>query len=204
MSEEVFNYLTKIDYLGNYLFEYLYGDFAEKCSDEDILTYIEQEGYICAKYIFLSNVDAEGNYLNAKNREEKYELLEQILGRLDASDSPMNLFDELIKEHGEDMAISMYPDGRLLVSGSMGKEFRDAYYKLEENEYSEIVETDDGCYILLRMPIDPSMRADPTGNSLRHWVAYELFKGQVEDWSSEMEIHYEDAYYEINVEELLG
>ena len=204
ISEEVFNYLTKLDYLGNYLFEHLYGANAEKCSDEDISTFIEKEGYLCAKYIFLSNLDAEGNYLSAEKRKEKYELLEQILGRLDASDSPMDLFDELIKEYGEDMAISMYPDGRLLVSGTMGEEFGDAYYKLEDNEYSDIVETDDGCYILLRTPIDPSMRADPTGNSLRYWVAYELFKGQVEDWSSEMEIRYEEAYYEIDVKELLG
>jgi hypothetical protein len=203
MSEKVYNYLTKIDYLGNYIFEYLYGANGEKCSDKDILAYIEKEGYMCAKYIFLSNSDSDGNELNVEKLEKNYELLEGILGQLDASDDPPALFAAFMNKYGEDKNILNYPDGRLFVSGFMGEEFEKTYLKLDKNEYSDIVKTDKGYYIILRMPIFPAMTADSAGNTLRYWVAYELFKNQVENWSEEMKVKYEDAYYGIDVEGLL-
>lgn len=202
VSEEVFNYLTKIDYLAQYLFECLYGVKGEKCSDEDVSAYVRGKGYMCAKYIFLSNADADGNELSAKERAEKYKLLEDILGQLDASDDPLTLFDALMNEYGEDPTVSNYPDGRLFVSGRMGEEFESAYLELKENEYSGIVKADDGYYVILRTPIFPDMTV--AGNTLRYWTAYEyLFKKQIEDGCAEMEIEYEDAYYKIDVQGLL-
>ena len=203
MSEDVFNYLTKIDYLGDYLFEYLYGAKGEKCSDKDISSYIEKEGYMCAKYIFLSNTDSDGNELTAEKREKNYKLLEDILVQLDSSDNPLALFVTHMNKYGEDKKVLNYPDGRLFVPGVMGKEFEKAYLELDKNEYSGIVKTDKGYYIILRMPFFPSMTADSAGNTLRYWVAYELFKNHVENCSEEMKIEYKDAYYEIDVEGLL-
>jgi hypothetical protein len=201
VSEEVFNYLTKIDYLGKYLFESFYGANGEKCSDEDVSAYVKEKGIMCAKYIFLSNTDSDGNELSAEKRAKNYKLLENILGRLGANDAPPTLFDALMNEYGEDTTVSNYPDGRLFVSGSMGKEFESAYLKLKENEYSGIVKTDHGYYVILRKPIFPDMTA--AGNTLRYWTAYEyLFKNQIDDWYAKMKIKYEDAYYKIDVKEL--
>jgi len=205
VSEEVLNYLTKIDYLGNYMFKYFYGSNGEKCPDEEVSAYVEKTGYRCAKYIFLSNTDSNGKELSAEESAENYKLLENILGRLGASDEPLTLFDALMKEYGKDMEISNYPDGRLFVSGGMGEEFESAYSKLKENEYSGIVKTDNGYYIILRMPIFPDMMIDSSGNTLRYWTAYGyLFKNQVEALSAKMEIKYEDAYYKLILKELSG
>ena len=203
VSEDVFNYLSKIDYLGNYIFEYLYGANGEKYSDKDVLACIDKEGYMCAKYIFLSNTGDEDIELNEEERGEKYRLLEDIIDRLDASDDYLNLFVELMNKYCEDTTIMQYPDGRLFVPGVMGKKFESACSGLKENEYSGIVKTDKGYYVILRMPIIPDMTADLAGKSLRYRIAYESFKKEVENWSGEMEIEYKEAYYDIDVEGIL-
>jgi hypothetical protein len=200
VSEEIFNYLKKIDYLGKYLFEYYYGAHGEKCSDEDVSAYVKKKGYMCAKYIFLSNADADGNKLSAEERAKNYKFLKDILGRLKASDAPLALFDALMNEYGEDATIAEYPDGHLFVTGGMGKEFERTYLKLNENEYSNIVKADRGYYVILRVPIRPDMTI--ASNTLRYWTAYDLFKNQIDDWYAKMKIKYEDAYYKIDVKRL--
>jgi hypothetical protein len=197
-SEDVFNYLSKIDYLGNYMFQYFYGSNGEKCSDQDVYACVEKQGYKCAKYIFLSNTDSDGKELKAEECEENYKLLENILGQLGGSNDPLMLFDALMDKYGKEMTASNYPDGRLFVSGGVEEEFEKAFMQLKENEYSGIVKTGQGYYIILRMPIFPDMRVDSSGSTLRYSTAYDyMFKKQVEDLAAKMEIKYEDAYYKL-------
>jgi hypothetical protein len=74
---------------------------------------------------------------------------------------------------------------------------------LAENEFSGIVTTEEGSYIILRMPISPAMIVDSAGNTLRYRAAYEHFKKQVESWSAEMKVEYQEAYHQIDVEKIL-
>jgi hypothetical protein len=203
MSEEVFNYLTRIDHLGNYLFEHFYGQNGENFTDREVSKHIEEGGLMCAKYIFRSNLDGDGNPLPAERQAENTRLLEDLLGRLDASDDPLALFTELMTTYGEDEAVIRFPSGRLFATGSRETAFEAACDKLKENRYSDIVTTSQGSYIILRMPIFPDMAADSAGNTLRYRAAYEQFKKRVEAWSTEMNVVYEDAYYYVNVRELL-
>lgn len=203
ISEDVFNYLSKMDYLGNHLFAHLYGEKGEKCTDEEVSSYVNKQGYVCAKYIFISNTDSEGKELGEEKRAKNYKLLEGILGRLKTSSTPLILFNTLMKEHSNDREILNYPDGRLVSSGGISKEFGSSCMKLKEKEYSGIVKADEGYYIILRMPIFPDMTADSGGNTLRYRTAYDyLFKNQIEDLASKMKVKYEDAYYKIDVEGL--
>lgn len=203
MSEEVFNYLTEIDYLGNDLFTHFYGENGEKFTDREVSAYVEEGGVKCAKYIFRSNLDTDGNPLPAEKQAENTRLLEDLLGQLDASDDPPALFTELIKAYGEDEAMSRLPHGRLFASGSRGTAFETAFSKLKENKYSGIVATKEGSYIILRLPVFPDMTADSAGNTLRYRAAYERFKKQVETWSMAMDVVYEDGYYQVDVKQLL-
>jgi hypothetical protein len=115
----------------------------------------------------------------------------------------MALFSELMTTYGEDEAATRFPNGRLFATGSRETAFETACAGLKENRYSGIVTTSAGSYIIMRMPIFPDMAADSAGNTLRYRAAYEQFKKQVETWSMEMEVVYEDAYYHVNVRELL-
>jgi hypothetical protein len=203
MSEDVFNYVTRLDYLGRYLFKHFYGANGEKFSDEDVSEYIRENGFICAKYIFLSGLDADGNPLDAGKQSENETLLKDLLGRIDASDAPLTLFTELMNEYGQDRTLAQYPHGRLFITGGKGEAFETACRKLKVNEYSDVVSADDGSYIILRTPIFPAMTADSSGNTLRYLAAYETFKSQVENWSTQMSVEYHPAYYEMDVEGLL-
>jgi hypothetical protein len=198
ITEDVFNYLTKLDYLGDYMFKHFYGANGEKCTDEEVSAFVESQGLRCAKYIFLSNTDADGKAFSAEKQAENYSLLEDMSGRLRASTDPLTLFDELMNEYGKDMNTSNYPNGRLFAAGGMGEEFENAYSRLAENEYSGIVKTDQGCYLILRAPIFPDMAVDSSGSTLRYTTAYDyIFKNQVEDLSSKLDVKFENAYYKL-------
>lgn len=203
VSEEVFNYLIHIDLLSKSLFEYYYGAKGEKCADEDVWEYVRANGFMCAKYIFRSNTGAGGRGLSSRRRAENDELMRRMLERLDAVSAPVDLFDTLMNAYGQDPKVLKYPHGRLMVSGSMGKEFESAYLRLNVNEHSGIVQTNAGCYIILRMPLFPDMSADSAGNTLRYRTAYDsLFRKQIEAWCAQMTIEYKDTYYQINVKAL--
>lgn len=203
VSEQVYNYLTRIDYLATSLFEYYYGAKGEKCTDAEVWKYVRTNGLMCAKYIFRSNTGAGGRPLDSKRRAENKELLRRLLGRLDAAPAPLVLFETLMSSYGQDPKILSYPQGRLLVPGRMGNEFESAYSVLEVNAYSGIIETDGGSYIILRMPIYPDMAADRAGNTLRYRTAYDfLFKKQIEVWCAQLPIEYEDIYHQIDVDVL--
>ena len=197
VSEKVFNYLTRIDYLSNYLFKHLYGEKGEKCTNEDIAAYVKEKGYIGAKYIFLSANEPNGDALSAEKIAEKKKLAGDILARLNSSIDPLPLFDMLMNEHSDDMKSA---NGRLFVSAKLGKEFESACLGLEENKYSGIVKADSGYYIILRLPISPEMTPDTVGANLRYLTSYDyLFRKQVEGWAAAKTVKFEDAYYKIDI-----
>lgn len=201
VSEEVFTYLTKMDYLGNHLFEHLFGENGENFSDREIAAFIREGGFMCAKYIFLSNLDTDG-HADAQKRTENAAILHDLIARLDASEEPLSLFTGLMNQFGQDETLAQFPNGRLITAGARGEAFESAYLDLSENEYSGVVTTGAGCYIILRLPIFPAMKADASGNTLRYWAAYETFKKRVEEWSEKMEVEYREAYDGLDIEGL--
>jgi hypothetical protein len=204
VSEDVFTYLSKIDYLGNYLFCTLYGEKGEKCTDQEVSNFIRKEGYLNAKYIFLSNTDADGKALSSEKVTENHKRMEDILAQLKESSTPLPLFDTLMNEVGEDADVKSHPDGLLFISGALGEEFQTAFSKLKENEYSGVVTAPKGFYLILKMPITPDMAADSSGGTLRYHTAYDyLFKNQVEAWGKEIKVAYEKGYDSLIVENLI-
>lgn len=198
VSEEVFQYLSKIDYLGNYLFQELYGANGEKCTDDEVQAYVKDQGLGCIKYIFLSKTDDGGNPLTPIDINNNRTLLEYDLRRLETSNIPEDFFDELASEYEESTKPTMYPDGLLFAQGTMDDELESSYQELSDYEYSGIIETGGGFYIIMRMPVYPEMVIDSSGETLRYRAAYMYyFKNQIEDRSARMKISYEDIFYEL-------
>jgi hypothetical protein len=202
-SEAQYEYLTKIDYLSGYLFNHLYGADGAKCTDECVAAYVAQQGFMNARYLFLSNRDASGHEISAQRRRANRALLRHILGQLDAARAPQTMFAALSVKYGDHVTLANFPAGHLFTRDSKGPEFAAAYRGLADYEYSRIVQADEGDYIILRMPIAPDMKVGAAEHNLRYWAAYEyLYKKQITDWCGRLSIEYGDAYRQIDVEEL--
>jgi hypothetical protein len=198
VTEDVFNYLTQIDYLGEYLFKDLYGASGEKCTDEDVSGFIKDRELRCAKFVFLSNKDDEGNLLSTEKQAENYRLMADMISQLTGSSEPMSLFNQWMNKYNSEITAANYPDGCLFISGSRGDAFEDAYSKLKDYECSGVIKSDDGLYLILRMPITPDMPVDSSGTTLRYTTAYGyLYKKTVEDMAAKMDVKYEEVYYKL-------
>ncbi len=137
-------------------------------TDEECLAYVEDMGYYGSKHILLKTisdtVNAEGTGYEPLSDDEiaaQKTLAEEILAKLDASDEPLVLFDELMNQYSEDgrdaTTGELYaPDGYTAYPGQMVTEYEEAALTLEEYEYSGIVETTYGYHIILRQPIEMS------------------------------------------------
>jgi len=199
-SEDVYTYLQKIDRYTLALFTDLYGESGEKCTDEQVMAYVDEAGLMCAKYIFRAGTAPDGTALTADAKAENQALLEDLISRLDLGADPRGLFESLMNEHSEDKALLAYPEGRLFGPGMMAEEFERACAALSEGEYSGVVETEAGLYLILRLPIHPDMVADSSGSTLRHRTAYDyLFQKQIDEWCGNMDVEYDETYGLIEV-----
>ncbi|MCE5254360.1 MAG: hypothetical protein LLG45_09190 [Actinomycetia bacterium] len=202
-SEDVYKYVQKLDYLTLYLFNDLYGQDGEKCTDEQVSAYVDEVGLKCATYIFLPDTGDDGAELSAEDKAANRALLQDLISRLDLSADPVALFVSLVDQYNEDRELLAYPDGRLFAPGTMGEEFENACAALDEGEHSGIVESPDGLYLILRLPIRPDMVADSSGNTLRFRTAYDyLFQNQLDEWAGRLEIEYEEVFDQIRVQGL--
>ena len=169
-TEEFYRNLVASSSLETELQEHLFGVGGEyEPTDAEVLAYATDTlGYYGAKHILLTTVNnSEYVYDDAGNpiafaplpEEEiaaKKASAEDILAQLRAAEDPIALFDELMHEHSEDTGLAAYPDGYIAPPGQMVAPFEQAAKALKEGEISDIVESDYGYHIILRIPMDPT------------------------------------------------
>lgn len=192
VSEPVFDYLSRMDLLGKAVFARLHGAAGEQCDDACVARAVAQEDFIAVKYVFRAAKDAQGRTVPAAQRQQ---VLTQVLRQLQASAQPSRQFDQLIADYSEDRELSGYPQGRLYAKGSRSAAFEQAARQLQPGDISSVVESDEGSYLILRLPVTPQMVVDPAGNSLRYWVAYQRqYRQQVKDWCAALPVRKQPAY----------
>mgnify|MGYP000895874267 CR=1 FL=1 len=137
-------------------------------TDAEVKTYAEDElGYYRAKHILLltkdmtqtvTNDDGTTGYapLDDETIAQKKAKADELLQQLRASDDPIALFDQLMNENSEDTGLAANPDGYTTSKGAMVPEFEQAALALKEGEISDVVESDYGYHIILRLPVDAS------------------------------------------------
>lgn len=196
LSQELYRYLLNTSALYYKLFADMYGESAEKFPDADSISYANENGYMQAKHILLLSKEDE-----AENDKVKADV-EAILSELKAAGSGEALltkFDELMMTRSEDSGgLMSYPDGYLFKEGDMVPEFFAATVALGEGELSEVVETNYGYHIILRLPIDPDIFIFNTYYPLRYTAAYDFYQRLTNSWADEAEIVRSDALTGIN------
>ena len=196
ISRELFDYMSRVGILAEKSFAELYGEDAEKYSDEDTLAFAEDAELLAAKHILLLTVDmATGEALSDEEIEEKTALVEQLHEELAALEGdPEALaarFDELMNEYSEDSGLEANPNGYLFAPGVMVTEFTDTTAALEEYGLSEPVESSYGYHIIMRIPIDPdgtALFADGSDYPLRYAAANEAFYAMMDQAMLDAEV----------------
>ena len=208
-----FDQFNMISLLSDRGFEFEYGDNGANYSDEDTAAFAEENNLLGAKHILLMTVDPETNEpLSDEEIAGKYALAEDILAQLQAVENDPAaleaLFDELTAEYTEDTGFASYPDGYVFSEGEMVAAFEEAVKALEVGELSDIVESEYGYHVILRIPIDPNaiIGTDSAGNevSLRYVAAAQQFNSEISAWVEAAEVVWNDGFETPDVAAIFG
>ncbi len=203
MDKDFFNAFNAVSLLSQRGFEVKYGANGENLSEEDTLAFAEENGLLAAKHILLLTVDETTREpLSEEEIAEKHQRAEDIYAQLSAvQDDPAALealFDELTAEYTEDTGYAYYPDGYVFGAGEMVQAFENAVKSLEIGGLSEIVESEYGYHIILRIPVDPNaiIGTDANGNniSLRYAAATQLYSSDLAAWTEAAEVAWNEGF----------
>jgi hypothetical protein len=203
LTPELYQQLYMAGDMDTQLRTYYYGpDGEEYPTDAEVAAYAQDDlGYYRAKHILLLTKDMEqtvvnedGTYSYASLSDdviaEKRATAEDLLAQLRASNDPVTLFDTLMNEYSEDSGLSSNPDGYTAYKGQMVSEFEEAALALKDGEISDVVESDYGYHIILRLPLDLE--------DFRTSLVMEKMQARSDQWLEEYGIQTNDAYDKID------
>lgn len=170
-----------------YYYEQLMNGLYDEPTAEEMDTYIEENDILYAKHILLMTVDPlTGESLDETTIAEKRATAENLLAQLQASADLTADFDALMNEYSEDTGLASYPDGYTFTAGEMVEAFETATRALEFGQISDLVESNFGYHIILRL--------DPDTESARLQYRADLLDAQMVDWFDEADIVFTDEY----------
>ena len=193
----------------------LYGTGGEKLSDEDVISWAEEQGFIRIKHVLYFFYDDAGNPLDEEGKAEQLARAEATLAELRALEGdPEALearFDEIMAaDTGDAGGLSRFPDGYTFTAGTMYPVFEEAAFALENYQVSEITESQSGYHILLRLPLDPDgLTMDQDSNTgaymtLRSSAANEIFIMQMAEWVKQAEVVWTEGFEDLDLNKLFG
>lgn len=157
ISRENFDRISAASYLYMNLLDQVFQPESELyLSDEDYNTYATYADHIL---IATQNIQT-GEQLRPEETVEKYQIAEDLVEQLRASEDPIALFAELADEYSDDPGRQDNPTGYIYTAGSMVPEFEAAASSLQVGEISDPVQSDYGFHIILRRDLNEALAAD--------------------------------------------
>lgn len=170
-----------------YLYSHLYDLSCQEGSglypaEEDVAAFAEDQGYVTVDYLLVSTAqvaDGDTEALNARR-----ERAEEAFSKLNGSDDGAAAFEGLADTYSdaEQRRMTFLPG-----DGTVPQAVEDAAAALEEGQWSGIVESDQGFYILLRQPPDSAQ------------VREGYFDQTLQQAADEAEVVYTDDYDALDV-----
>ena len=177
LSRELLTTLNENTELFDQLAELYYGENSGHYpTDAEVNAYLDEVGRYKAKHILLATIDLDTREpLDEATVAQKKAQAEDFLAQLRAAEDPIALFDDLMNEHSEDSGLATNPDGYTTAKGEMVAPFEEAALALKAGEISEVVESDFGYHIILRLPLDPDdFRDDCVGSLMEKRIDQEI------------------------------
>lgn len=195
VTPEVYNYVNTVAALYSDGMTVLYGEDGSKLTDDEVLAWADENGYMRAKHILISTTDDEGAALDDEAKAEKLAEAQAIYDQLSTITDKEKLeakFDELMNENSDDTGLAYYPDGYCFTSGKMVEAFETAVTALDDFGLSEIVESDYGYHIILRLPLEADSLVEYNSAdeqySLRYVAASGMYSDKIDEWVANAEV----------------
>ena len=194
VTPEGFRSLLEQFYLYSALLDRLYGpEGTEPVTEEEIASYIDENGIYRAKHILLLTKDmTTGEALDEETVAEKKALANDLLSQLRESTAPQTLFDQLMNEYSEDTGLATNPDGYTTQTGAMVSAFEDTALALDIGQISDVVESEYGYHIILRLAVDPDDYWSTVASAKLDATLYQRM--------DEQNVEYADAYGSLDLE----
>lgn len=157
LSKELITWISENSDLSSQLRELYFGENSGHYpTDAEVNAYLEESGQYRAKHILLATIDLDTREpLDEEAVAQKKALADDLLSQLRTAQEPIVLFDQLMNEYSEDSGLAANPNGYTTRKGKMVAPFENAALALKSGEISDVVESDFGYHIILRLPMDP-------------------------------------------------
>ena len=211
VDKEGYLELNRVSYLYRALQNKLVADGVVEVTQADIddfvAEYIESNGLYGAKHILISTRrETETGYEEFSDEEkaQAYQLALNLRDQLAQAGDSEELFDELMNEFSEDgrdpeTGALVSPDGyRLVFAGQMVPEFEAGALALEVGQVGDIVQTDYGYHIIMRIDLDMDLLRQFAAQSVTPSYKMGLLS---QEWVDEAEVVIEAAYDTIDPKE---
>lgn len=219
-TEDSYRERCRLNYLYSDLFTEIYGEQGSKLSDDKVQAYAEENNYITSAHILLLTsetvTDADGKStskeLSDEQKAEKKAKAEELCAELKAitdDTERWTRFKELMNEYSEDTGLAQFPEGYCFTKGSMVTEYDDASRALKEYEVSDVVESQFGYHVIMRLPTKGtdlvSYRNGYTQSvvPLTYLAAPVEFDADIADWASSADIKYTKLYDSIDFRQFI-
>ncbi len=165
-------------------------------TDAQVLAFAQDElGMYRAKHILLATQDVQSQEaLDEAACKEKKAKADDILAQIRAAADPVAKFDELMKANSEDPGLAQAPDGYDTMKGQMVPEFENAALALKDGEISDVVESEVGYHIIMRLPLKD---LEP----VRGELVNRLMQKRVDEWLKENPVETTEAFDKIDVKD---
>lgn len=172
----------------------LYGQEGELLSEEEVLTWMEENGILSANHILINTVDlSTREALDEATVQEKTQLADQIAKELQAIEDPAERekrFLELKELHDADGGAYVFGPGVMV------QEFYDGAMALEPGQVSDPVLSVYGYHIILRRPLraDDTVTTAQGSFAARSMVADQLFSEMMTGRMDAQTVEYTEGF----------
>ena len=206
---DTFKKLVDAQYLVQNILTLAYGENCEKITDEQAVSYLEENGYINANHILLLTMDmTTREELDEAKQQEKEaqakELSEQLKAAEGDSEKLVALFEELKEQYDEDSGKATNPHGYTFKDGVMVKEFEEAAKALDEYEISDPVKSTYGYHVIMRLPLDPdALIAGSSSATGRMMCASKEISDRIQEEFDNSEVRYSEGFRDFKISDIV-